>query len=275
MKPVIFSDVDGTLCFNERIHGIKHIRKHLDGTVIVRDPVSGNTHEAYDVSVGTYQAYMAVESRRLAHRLREGYNFVLVTGARPSTVHTRKDYFDFADAIILENGGMIYDNHFSIDPFWHRSLEAEREQLADVAQYLKSQSWSLDDQGRTSAIRVRREDNWHKAPEQYDELRDCFELPSGLKKTSNLGSLDIILRSAGKENAVRFVMQNQGYQASDTIAIGDDINDLGFLRMGGRRYVLANSYPEVIAEAQKSGWYISEGNHFDGINEILNQILAS
>ncbi|MBT4540705.1 hypothetical protein HOC35_04280 [Candidatus Woesearchaeota archaeon] len=43
----------------------------------------------------------------------------------------------------------------------------------------------------------------------------------------------------------------------------------------GRKYVLGNAYSEALDIARKEGWYISNGLHFDGINEILKVIASA
>lgn len=273
-KGIIFSDIDGTLCFHHKIHGIQELRRNRDGTVTVRDPISGNEHVTHDVSVGFYQVYLSIETRKLGHKLREIYDFVYVTGARLSTIHDRRDYLDFADIIILENGGMICDEELTPDTMWHERMKSDRAQLRKMRHLLRSQGWKLDDEGRSSAIRVKKDENPEKSQEEYDELCNSLQLPRGLKRTWNIGHLDIILEGAGKGNAVRFVMHNRGYSTAEAIAIGDDINDLDFLQLAGKKHVLASSYSRVLAVAEEKGWGVSNGMHFDGINEIFTRILA-
>lgn len=273
-RGVIFSDMDGTLCFHEQAHGIREVARNADGTVLVADPAAGTTHLAYDVSVSLYRAYLAVETRRLGREIQQRYDFVCVTGGRPATIYARKDALDFADAVILESGGQIFDGDLQPDPEWYARLEGERQHLAGVAARLRNDGWILDDKGRTSGIRIRKVDNPHRSPDEFERLCADLTLPDALKKTINMEHLDVILRSAGKGNAVSFWMQSHGYAVSDSIGIGDDINDLDFLRATGQKYVLASSYPETIGIAQAEGWHISKSPHFDGINEILGHILA-
>jgi len=100
-KGVVFSDVDGTLCFHQEAHHIREIEIFADGTVVAEDPSTHKTHHAYDVSISSYNnIYLALETRQLGHKVRENYDFVYVTGGRPSTIFSRTRYFDFADAVI-------------------------------------------------------------------------------------------------------------------------------------------------------------------------------
>lgn len=274
-KGVVFSDVDGTLCFHQDAHKIREIERYADGTILVEDPVSGSRHLTYDVTINSYNnIYLALTTRQLGHRVGEQYDFVYVTGGRPSTIHSRKTYFDFADAVILESGAMILDANLEQDPTWAKKMEPEKASLVGVTDSLTDTGWILDVAGRTSAIRIRRKDNPHKTSTDFERLCKELCLPSTLKKTMNLDSLDIILRSAGKGNAVKFWMETHDYDVTRSIGIGDDINDLDFLAVTGRKYVLANAFPEVLQAARQNGWIISKQVCFDGINEILENILA-
>jgi hydroxymethylpyrimidine pyrophosphatase-like HAD family hydrolase len=272
-RGIIFSDVDGSLCFHEGIHGLR-VQEVLSDRVIIRDELTGNTHETHDVSISAYNVYLAESTRRLAKAVRRDYEFVLVTGGRPSTAKRRSNVLDFADYLILENGGMILDREFNIDREWYERLEPERASLPAVREKLTEEGWKVDDKGRTSAMRVRLKDNPAKSPDAFNALCRDIELPADLKKTINLKNLDIILKSAGKDSAVSYLMKKLGYVREQSIGIGDDLNDISFLELTGSSYVLKNAYPEVLDSAKLRGWYISRRANFDGINEILEKLLS-
>ncbi len=273
-KGIIFSDVDGTLCFHQQLHGVEPISSGSDGTILVHDSKSGTDHFSYDISTDIYKVFIGLETQRLCHQLREDYHFILVTGGRPSTVLGRRAQFTFADAVILENGGVIFDEDYEPDREWEAMLAPERAYLSEVKSLLESAGWVLDVKGRTAALRVRKKDNPNKSDQEYLSLCESIDLPEELKKTSNIGNLDVILRSAGKGNAVRYLMEKLGYEKQQSVGIGDDINDIDLLEATGDKYVLGSSYPEAIQIAKDKGWYISKGLHFDGIDEVLNRISA-
>jgi hydroxymethylpyrimidine pyrophosphatase-like HAD family hydrolase len=272
-RGIIFSDVDGSLCFHEGIHGLR-VEEVLPDRVIIKDEAAGTVHEAHDVSVSAYNVYLAESTRLLAKEVRKNYDFVFVTGGRPSTAKQRSNVLDFADYLILENGGLILDHEFNINREWYDSLEKERASLPLVRQKLIDSGWKVDDKGRTSAIRIRLKDNPGKKPEAFEQLCREIKLPPDLKKTINLKNLDIILKSAGKENAVSYLMSQLGYTRQESIGIGDDLNDISFLELTGRSFVLQNAYPAVLESARKMGWYISSKGNIEGINEILEKILG-
>ncbi len=269
MKPVLFSDLDGTLCFHEEAHGVRVV-----GPALVEEP-GGRRYQCHDVSTSSYKIWVAEETLSLLRALRSRYQIVLVTGGRPSTVERRRAHFDFAEAFVLENGGLICDADFQPHRGWHERLEPERRLLPQVVRSLTAAGWRLDAEGRNSAVRVRLRDNPDRSAGEFAALCRDVVLPPGLRKTINLENLDVILAGAGKESAVRFWMAERGLDAAASVGIGDDLNDIEFLRATGAPYVLASAYPAVLAEARRVGWRISSAGHFTGINEILRGLAGT
>jgi hydroxymethylpyrimidine pyrophosphatase-like HAD family hydrolase len=270
---IVFCDVDGTLCFHAGQHGIRELERRDTGSVLVEDPATGGRHEAVDVSVSSYRVYLAHSTEALARRLAGKYEVVLVTGGRPATLRARMPHLDFADAFILENGGLILDRGLEPDREWYARLESERRLLGPLAARLEAGGWVVDAAGRTSALRVRRMDNPARTAAEFEQLCAEPELPDGLKKTFNLENLDIILGGAGKDKAVSFWLRRRGFPSAAAVGIGDDLNDIPFLEVTGRQFVLCSSFPEVVARAQRDGWTVSTRPHFAGIDEILARIV--
>jgi len=270
---IIFSDVDGTLCFHEKAHKIQKMSANSDNTLNVKTVFSDTIFKVYDVSVSSYNVYLDTLTQELGHKIRENYNFIYVTGGRKKTFMSRVNYLNFYNAVILENGGMILDNELNLDQNWYNYLEPDRKYLEEVRAQVSAMDWIIDDEGRTSALRVRLKDNHHKSIEQFEKLCETIQLPVELKKTKNLENLDIILAKAGKDKAVQYWMDKNNFRKQQSIGIGDDINDIDFLRLTGKKFVLASAYEEVLRTAKKEGWYISSKPYFDGINEVLQKII--
>jgi hydroxymethylpyrimidine pyrophosphatase-like HAD family hydrolase len=271
-KGIIFSDVDGTLCFHKKANGVTKVSSNPDGTVNVKTPAGESVYKAHDLSTDLYEVYLDLETQRLGRLLQREFDFIYVTGGRFSTVFSRKEKLDFSDGLIIESGGVILDNNYQPDLAWSSILEPEKKYLSQVEACLKSKDWVLDTKGRTVALRVRKDDNPKKSDEEFRDLCAHIELPSELKKTINMQNLDVILRSAGKDNAVNYLMDKKGYNRSSSIGIGDDINDIDMLNQTDMKYVLGSGFPEIIVHANERGWYVSAGLCFDGINEILRNI---
>jgi len=271
-KGIIFADMDGTLTFHESVHGIKPGKKTGNGMLEVTYTKSQTKYKVYDVSIGDDKVYFGVETRDLINRLRQNYEFVIVTGATKSTISNRKWALDIADYYILESGGLLLNKDFEPDYGWQKSIQSDKVYLIQVQNYLQQQGWTLNIKGRTAALRIRKKDNPEKSADEFNELSETLQLPDQLKITNNMGYLDIIPARSGKGNAVCHVMNTLGYHKIQSIGIGDDINDLDFLKETERNYILASGFPEVLEEARKKGWYVSHGLNFDGINEILKRI---
>lgn len=265
---IIFADMNGTLVFHVEEHGIKEVGETEDGLVKIVDPLVSKTYLTYDVSTNDSRVFLDTETRRLVHELRERYHIILVSAARKSTMDKRKAVMDFTDGYILEGGGKILDSNYEEDMEWESRLSPERPFLRQIQEMLENQGWVLDLKRRLTSIRIKRTKNAAKS-EEYDALYNNLELPSGLQKTMNLGSIDIILGSAGKGNSVDYLVKKHGYDFSHTIGLGDDVNDIEMLEHTGQRFVLGNAHQDMLNLANKNGWYVSSGLHFEGINEIL------
>jgi len=88
---------------------------------------------------------------------------------------------------------------------------------------------------------------------------------------AGLGLLDILPASASKLHAIRFLMQQQGYQDEDTLFAGDSGNDLDVLLSGIPAVLVANADPQVkslvaaASPAALSALYMARGGYL-GMN---------
>ncbi len=267
---VIVTDIDGTLCFSTHLHGIVKFAERADGLAQVRDP-DGGEHLAHDVSYAPYETYLSKTTADLLRELRKRFFIILASGARRSTMESRRSALSFFDHVILESGGMIFDSELREDPVWRARLTPHQGALKLLADDLKKDGWRLDDRGREFALRVRPEDNPGRSLDDL-ALRLGAELAPELRLTSNMGYLDVIIKDAGKANALRYLLEHMGVRPERAVSIGDDVNDLEFLSLTGESYVLGSAFPEALDQAMKKGWHISKGRHFSGINEILRDI---
>lgn len=271
---LIFTDVDGTLCFHEDKHGVQKIRDTKapeDGDAVVLAASSIREVHALDISTSLYRVYLDVATQARARILSVSAPIILVTGARPSTMESRLKALDFQGGSILENGGAIYDKDFQRDLGWDAHLGSQKRLLAPVIENLKACGLKLDTEGRTTMIRIRHKDNPHIDDDEFSGLYTTLQLPQGLKKTKNHGNIDIILGSAGKGEAIKYLVDQQDRKPS-TFGIGDDLNDLELLEVVEQAFVLGSACPEALELARRKGMYVSNGHYFDGINEILDEI---
>ncbi len=271
-KAVLFSDIDGTICFHRKIHGINKVKSLKSGFVLVEDIINDKIYKAYDVSTKLYDVYFAVKTYNLIKSLKSKYYIILATGSRPSFILSRRDIFNFADAVIIENGGAILDKHFELSKSWYKKLHYERVTLQKITKSLESKGWVLDNEDRTSSIRIRKMDNPYKTEEEFQTLFNDMLFHETLDVTENIGHIDIILRSAGKANAARYLLSTKRLGKCVTYGIGDDLNDILLLETVHTKFVLANSHPKLLLHATQRNWQVSKLNNIEGINEILNTL---
>lgn len=271
VNTAIFSDLDGSLCFHGKIHKINTIGKSKigngNGNLIVQDDFSNINREVYDFSNKLYDVYFDIYTEKLCQKLSKKNDFIIVTGARFSTIQSRKKRLGFVNYIIYENGGIILDKNWEKDKVWDERIRPSLNDLEKIINELEKDNWNLDIEGRKTSVRIREKDNKNKS---LETLNNKLVLPNTLKKTRNLGSIDIIPKLSGKENAVKYLIEKNKYQS--LIGIGDDINDIGMLKLMNKSFVLGNSYREVLDVAKNKNWYVSKKKYFESINEILEII---
>ena len=75
--------------------------------------------------------------------------------------------------------------------------------------------------------------------------------------------------NSDKETALKTLVEHIGIDLSDVVAFGDDINDLGMLKLAGTAVAVSNAVDEVKAVAD----YITESNDRDGVARFLERTL--
>ncbi|MGB4359867.1 MAG: HAD-IIB family hydrolase [Rhodoferax sp.] len=89
-----------------------------------------------------------------------------------------------------------------------------------------------------------------------------------IDEPAGLGLLDILPASANKLHAIRFLMQQNGYQEEDTLFAGDSGNDLDVLLSGIPAVLVANADPQVknqATAAKPDTLYLAHGGYL-GMN---------
>lgn len=105
------------------------------------------------------------------------------------------------------------------------------------------------------------------------------ELVWSVDETQDLGLFDVLPASATKLGAMRFLMQELGFDSSNSVFAGDSGNDIPVLISGIPAILVANATPEVRAEAQagrqknlylaQGGWREMNGHYSAGVLEGL------
>lgn len=90
----------------------------------------------------------------------------------------------------------------------------------------------------------------------------------------DLSILDLLPSGVSKRSALERLAARLGVSAKETMAIGDNWNDLGMMEWAGQAIVMANAAAELRALAKLNGWKQAPGNDQDGVAVVLERALA-
>jgi Cof subfamily protein (haloacid dehalogenase superfamily) len=109
-----------------------------------------------------------------------------------------------------------------------------------------------------------------KASEWRDDC-DCIltEYPA-----RDLSILDLLPRGISKGWALEQLAGRLGVDRKETMAIGDNWNDVGMLEWAGQGVIMANAATELRAMAKTRGWKQAPSNEHDGVAVVLEAALA-
>ena len=89
----------------------------------------------------------------------------------------------------------------------------------------------------------------------------------------DLSILDLVPPGVSKGMALEQLAARVGVDRKETMAIGDNWNDLGMLEWAGQAIVMANAAPELRALAKTRGWKQAPSSDDDGVAAILESML--
>jgi hydroxymethylpyrimidine pyrophosphatase-like HAD family hydrolase len=79
--------------------------------------------------------------------------------------------------------------------------------------------------------------------------------------TRNLGILDLLPPGCSKGIALARIAAAHGIEPEETMAIGDNLNDMDMLDYAGHPRLMKNASEEMLAMAQARGWMLTEGTN--------------
>ena len=85
--------------------------------------------------------------------------------------------------------------------------------------------------------------------------------------------LDLLPRGVSKGWALERLAARLGVNRAETMAIGDNWNDVAMLEWAGQGVVMANASPELRTLAKTRGWVQTLHNHKDGVAATLEAAL--
>ena len=90
----------------------------------------------------------------------------------------------------------------------------------------------------------------------------------------DLSILDLLPPGVSKGAALQQLASRLGVAAAETMAIGDNWNDLDMLEWAGQPVVMANASRELRAMARTNGWKQAPSNDHNGVAVVLEAALA-
>jgi Cof subfamily protein (haloacid dehalogenase superfamily) len=90
----------------------------------------------------------------------------------------------------------------------------------------------------------------------------------------DISILDLLPPGVSKGWALERLAARLGVDRKDTMAIGDNWNDLGMLEWAGQGIVMANAAEELRTLAKTRGWKLAPSNDEDGVAIVLEEALA-
>jgi len=252
----IFADLDGTLCHFDRVTKQSGIVTDFDdekSCATVRRS-NGDSRKCRVLPSSTMgRGVISEETVGLIQQIREkGVKFVIITGARTSTILERMPMLPICDAIACETGSKILfppagsnardmskPSEWTLDSDWSEPLRgvtgpldtdlpaSERQgELWKLYNEMKAKNLDPDVRGYYGCFRVKCKTEEHLAAMQ-EFLASLDELKSrGIGHAMNLGCYDFFPLAAGKGNVVQYLQRRWQVTSTDCVALFDDDNDL-------------------------------------------------
>ncbi len=184
-----------------------------------------------------------------------GLTLILVTGRTLDSVVTEGPYSDFCEAIVAENGAVVYFPRRDavnlpfgrVDPGLLHRLDAMGVPLERGMAI--AATWPPHDEAVLKALR----ENRNAATVEY-----------------NLGGLMVLPPGATKGAGLQFALRELGFSPHNVVACGDGENDLSLFEVAELAVAVANAQPALKAAAD----VVLEQPHAAGAQGLIADLLA-
>ena len=208
---------------------------------------------------------------------------VYVTGRHQNLVEKAIAEYNLPqpDYVIADVGSTIYkiaDAHWQymdewqtiIDNDWHGSSASDMHNLLCNIQGLKLQEQSKQNTHKLSYYISLNQDSQQLIAKMNQVLKQhdiAANLIWSVDQPANIGLLDVLPASAGKRQAIEFLVRQLGFDYTNTVFSGDSGNDLCVMSSLIQSVLVANADKDVINEAlrqakinhQENTLYIAQG----------------
>ncbi len=90
----------------------------------------------------------------------------------------------------------------------------------------------------------------------------------------DLSILDLLPRGVSKGWALQRLAVRLGIDRKETLAIGDNWNDVDMLEWAGQAFMMGNAAQELRTMAKVNGWKQAPSNDQDGVAHVLETVVA-
>lgn len=208
---------------------------------------------------------------------------VYVTGRHQNLVEQAIAEYNLPqpDYVIADVGSTIYtitDAHWHymnewqtiIDNDWQGSSTSDLHNLLSDIEILKLQEQSKQNTHKLSYYIALNQDHKQLIAKMNQVLKQhdiAANLIWSVDEPANVGLLDVLPASAGKRQAIEFLVRQLGFDYTDTVFSGDSGNDLCVISSLIQSVLVANADKDVINEAlrqakinhQENTLYIAQG----------------
>lgn len=268
MSKIIFSDLDETLlCTDKSISGgnrtairqataaghsfVIATGRPFESAKKINDQLGLNYDGCYIVSYNGGHVYDCYREKILcSHQL---------------DMRTIRELFAFADEAGLyiqtyQNGEILTKAATEELTFYAGNTNLSACPRADVLDYLTiapNKAIVIDLYDHASLERFRAEhEQWAKG-----KCRMMF---------SNPQYLEIVPEGISKQSGIRFLMDTLGVERADTIAVGDEINDIEMIKAAGLGIAVSNANP---AAKEAADYVTTSSNDEDAIAEVIHRFV--
>ena len=113
---------------------------------------------------------------------------------------------------------------------------------------------------------------WILPSEKVLELQKSYIPPKGVQsRCSGDMFLEFFSVDAGKDKALAILAESLGVTLEETVAIGDNYNDMDMLKAAGLGVAMGNAPDEV----KKAADLVTDTNENDGVAKVIDNILLS
>lgn len=229
--------------------------------------------------------------------------FILVSGRLPSGILNFKETLDLDTPIIAFGGGLVYDENGNI--LYEKGLD--RKDAVEVYEFAKSigntaafnfykgvdwytdninhpmEQWEINSIGKTpieaDITEITKDGEiiskclFAGEPEEIDAitipLQERFPNLHIVKSLPNL--LEVVPLGVSKSKALGILADHYDYNLKNSMAIGDNFNDIDMLEAVGHPVVMANA-PEDLKKLKNAKITKADNNH-NGVSEVLEEIV--